>query len=238
MAQFVQPPVMLIHGWGSCFTDTWEVTGITSLFGDVHRECIGIDLLGHGTAPKPHDPNDYQDLGARVRDALPDTPVDAVGFSLGALVLLEELKKTPERFHRVVLAGIGDGVFEETHDEDHERILAGLAGTAPEDDHAEDDPIARLFGQYAGRRSNDIEALAAVLKRPRATPFTESDLGQITNAVLVVIGDDDFGLPANRLANSFPNGILRILKNTDHFKTPESFQFIDAMLEFLDTRPI
>lgn len=142
MAQFVQPPVMLIHGWGSCFADTWEVTGITSLFEDMHRECIGVDLLGHGTAPKPHRPDDYQDLGARVRDALPDIPVDAVGFSLGALVLLEELVKTPERFNRVILAGIGDGVFEVTNIQDHDRILAGLAGTAPEDDN-----IARLFAQ-------------------------------------------------------------------------------------------
>ena len=151
---------MLIHGWGSCFTDTWEVTGITSLFGDAHRECIGIDLLGHGMAPKPHDPNDYQDLGARVRDALPDTPVDAVGFSLGALVLLQELVKTPHRFHRVVLAGIGDGVFEESNGDDTRRILAGLAGTAPDDDN-----IARLFLQYAKRGRNNIEALAAVLQR-------------------------------------------------------------------------
>lgn len=224
---------MLIHGWGSCFTDSWEVTGITSLFRDVHREYIGIDLLGHGTAPKPHDPDEYQDLGARVRDVLPNTPVDAVGFSLGALVLLEELVKTPGRFHRVVLAGIGDGVFEEAQDEDHERILAGLAGTAPEDDN-----IARLFGQYANRRTNDTEALAAVLKRPRSKPFTESDFSHISNSVLVAIGDKDFVGSAERLAHGFPNGSLRILKNTDHFKTPESFQFIDAMLEFLDAQPI
>lgn len=224
---------MLIHGWGSSFTDTWEVTGITSLFGDIHRECIGIDLLGHGTAPKPHHPDDYHDLGSRVRDALPNTPVDAVGFSLGALVLLEELVRTPERFHRVVLAGIGDGVFEPTLSNDHDRILAGLAGTAPEDDN-----IARLFGQYANKNSNDKQALAAVLNRPRSTPFNESDLLHITNAVLVVVGDLDFVLPADRLAHGFTNGTLRILQNTDHFKTPESFQFIDAMLDFLSAKAL
>lgn len=228
MTQFVQPPVMLIHGWGSCFTDTWEVTGITSLFEDMHRECIGIDLLGHGTAPKPHLPADYQDLGARVRDALPATPVDAVGFSLGALVLLGELVRAPQRFNRVILAGIGDGVFEGTNTQDHDRILAGLAGTAPEDDN-----IARLFGQYANKRTNDKQALAAVLNRPRSTPFKESDFQNITNEVLVVVGDLDFVLPANRLASGFVNGTLRILDKTDHFKTPESFQFIDTMLEFL-----
>lgn len=232
MTKFVQPPVMLIHGWGSCFADTWEATGITSLFEDMHRECIGIDLLGHGTAPKPHLPDDYQDLGARVRDALPDIPVDAVGFSLGALVLLEELVRTPERFNRVILAGIGDGVFEVTNSQDHDRILAGLAGTAPEDDN-----IARLFAQYANKKTNDKLALAAVLNRPRSTPFKESDFRHITNDVLVVVGDLDFVLPADRLARGFSNGTLRILNKTDHFKTPESFQFIDTMLEFLGTHP-
>lgn len=238
MERTAQPPVMLIHGWGSCFSDTWEVTGISSLLEDVHRECIGVDLLGHGTAPKPHNPCDYQDLGARVRDALPRGPIDAVGFSLGALVLLQELVKDPQRFRRIVLAGIGDGIFDPANDEDHQRILAGLAGTAPDDDHAEDDPIARLFGQYANRGSNDVEALAAVLNRPKSESFDESDFRHIHNAVLVVVGDRDFVLPANRLAGAFPRGTLKILNNTDHFKTPESFQFIDAMLEFLDAEPI
>lgn len=223
---------MLIHGWGSCFHDTWEVPGITSLFSDASRDCIGVDLLGHGSAPKPHNPAEYTDLGERVRQALPDFPVDAVGFSLGALVLLGELVRTPERFGRVILAGIGDGVFEVQNDEDSKRILAGLAGTAPDDDN-----IARLFGQYAAKSMNDIEALAAVLNRPRSAPFLESDFSHISNPVLIAVGDKDFVGSAQRLARGFPNGSLRMLKNTDHFKTPESFQFIDAMLEFLDALP-
>lgn len=232
MFRAAQPSVMLIHGWGSCFHDTWEVTGITSLFKDVSRDCIGVDLLGHGTAPKPHDPAEYKDLGERVRQALPDTPVDAVGFSLGALVLLGELVRTPERFGRVILAGIGDGVFEVPDPHDNERILAGLAGTAPEDDN-----VARLFGQYATKSVNDVEALTAVLKRPRSKPYSESDFSHISNPVLITVGDKDFVGSALRLAGCFPNGSLRMLKNTDHFKTPESFQFIDAMLEFLDALP-
>ena len=223
---------MLVHGWGSCFHDTWEVTGITSLFEDASRKCIGVDLLGHGNAPKPHEPSDYLDLGARIRQALPDTPIDAVGFSLGALVLLGELVKAPDRFHRVILAGIGDGVFAESNGQDQLRILAGLAGTAPDDDN-----VARLFRQYADKSSNDIEALTAILKRPPSKPYSESDFTHIPNAVLVAVGDKDFVLPADRLAHGFPNGSLQVLKNTDHFKTPESFQFIDAMLKFLDALP-
>jgi hypothetical protein len=28
-----------------------------------------------------------------------------------------------------------------------------------------------------------------------------------------------------------------VLKNTDHFATPESFEFIDAVLDFLEAAP-
>lgn len=223
---------MLIHGWGSSFHDTWEATGITSLLEDVSRTYIGVDLLGHGTAPKPHNSTDYSDLGARLRQALPSAPVDAVGFSLGALVLLDELVRAPDRFGRVVLAGIGNGVFEVSDGEDVKRILAGLNGTAPEDDN-----VARLFGQYAAKSANDIEALTAVLQRPRAVPYSDSDFSHVPNAVLVAVGDKDFVGPADRLAHGFPNGTLRVLRNTDHFKTPESFEFIDAMLNFLSALP-
>ena len=45
---------------------------------------IAIDLLGHGTADKPHDPDAYADLEGYVLDRFPDEPVDAIGFSLGA----------------------------------------------------------------------------------------------------------------------------------------------------------
>lgn len=224
---------MLIHGWAGCFHHTWVSTGVTSLLEDETRDVIGVDLLGHGSAPKPHSPSDYVDLGARVRQAMPAIPIDAVGFSLGALVLLGELVKTPARFRRVILAGIGDGVFEISDGEDNKRILAGLDGTAPDDDN-----VARLFGQYARRESNDAQALAAILNRPRSNPYSGSDFAHVTNPVLIIVGDRDFVLPADRLAQGFPNGTLRILKNTDHFKTPESFQFIDSMLKFLGPTPI
>ena len=222
------PGVVLLHGWASCYADTWQATGITDLFGDDARVCIGIDLLGHGTAPKPHDPGAYDDMGERIRSALPKEPVDAIGFSLGALVLLEELIRDPSRFRRVVLAGIGDGVFAERDDGDSNRIIAGIHGTAPQDDN-----IARLFGQYAAKGSNDVEALIAVLKRKRPSPYTEQSFAHITNDILVVVGDKDFVLPADRLGGAFPNSTIHILRNTDHFKTPESFSFISTVMDFL-----
>ena len=84
-------PVMCVHGWGGSFATTWERNGFTALLADAGRPVIGVDLLGHGEAPKPHEPEAYADLTTRVVDALPDdgTAIDAVGFSMGALTFFE-----------------------------------------------------------------------------------------------------------------------------------------------------
>ena len=34
--------------------------------------------------------------------------------------------------------------------------------------------------------------------------------------------------------DALPHGSLKVLRNVDHFATPEAFGFIDAALEFLD----
>ena len=227
------PPVVLVHGWGGSFAATWQRSGFTDLLADAGRQVIGIDLLGHGTAPKPHDPEAYGDLTARVVAALPDRPVDAVGFSLGAHTLLRSAIDAPGRFRRLVLAGIGRNVFE-SDDEMARRIVAAIEGGGESDDN-----VARLFAQYASRPGNDPAALAAIMThRPDATAFlTETELAGVGCPVLVVVGDNDFVLPADRLVAALPNATLRTLRRTDHFATPESFAFIDAALEFLDALP-
>ena len=222
---------MLVHGWGGSFASTWERSGFTALLADAGREVIGIDLLGHGTAPKPHDPQDYDDLTARVLAVLPDRPVDAIGFSLGAATLLRLAIDHPDRFNRLVLAGIGRNVFE--HDpEATQRIVEAIERGGDSDDNR-----ARLFAQYASQPGNDPIALAAVMTRTPPPPPTDEQLARVTCPVLVAVGDADFVLPADRLVDALPDARLRLLRRTDHFATPESFDFIDAALEFLDAIP-
>jgi pimeloyl-ACP methyl ester carboxylesterase len=230
-------PVVLVHGWGGSFESTWERTGFTALLADAGREVIGVDLLGHGTAPKPHDPEAYADLSARIVEALPAGQVDAIGFSLGALTLLRTAIAAPDRFQRLVLAGIGRNVFERD-DAATARILAGVEGTAGGAAAVDEyDNVARLFGQYAAIEGNDRLALAAVLRRPDPGPITPADLSLIKCPVLVVLGDHDFARPAEALVRALPDARYEELRNTDHFATPESFAFIDAVLEFLDAVP-
>ena len=223
--------MVLVHGWGGSFATTWERSGFTALLADAGRAVIGVDLLGHGGAPKPHEPEAYADLTARVFEAMPDGPVDAIGFSLGALTLLRAAIAQPHRFRRLVLAGIGRNVFERD-DEATRRIIEAVEGTGTADDNT-----ARLFAQYAADPANDPVALAAIMRRSPADPPPDEQLARVTCPVLVAVGDDDFVLPADRLVAALPDATFRPLRRTDHFATPESFAFIDAALEFIDAVP-
>ena len=98
-------PVVLVHGFGTSFDLTWVSNGWVDLLGDEGRQVVGVDLLGHGAAPKPHDVAAYDDLGARVVAALPsDGQVDAIGFSLGAKTLLKVVAAQPDRFRSLIVA--------------------------------------------------------------------------------------------------------------------------------------
>jgi pimeloyl-ACP methyl ester carboxylesterase len=224
-------PVLLVHGWGGSFALTWQQTPLVPLLQDAGRQVIGVDLLGHGEAPRPHDPEAYADLTTRVEAALPDEPVDAVGFSLGAATLLQLALRRPHAFNRIVLAGVGESLFRED-DAASERILEGLEGTG-----TDDNVLGQLFRQYAERPGNDLVALTAVLRRPRGATLRPGDLAGLDRPTLVVIGDDDFAGPGEPLADALPLGRLVTLRKVDHFATPESFGFIDATLEFLGALP-
>jgi pimeloyl-ACP methyl ester carboxylesterase len=210
------------------------------LLADAGREVIAVDLLGHGGADKPHDPAKYDDLAAGVFEAIdaavgPDGVVDAVGFSLGAMTLIGAAIARPDRFRRLVLAGVGRNMFERDDAATAEIVTAIEAGSDATDTDVSN--RARLFAQYAHRPGNDPVALAAIMKRPRTAVLTPSDLAPITCPVLIAVGDQDFVAPADELLDALSSARLVTLRRTDHFATPESFDFIDAALEFLDAVP-
>jgi pimeloyl-ACP methyl ester carboxylesterase len=224
-------PVVMVHGWAGSFRETWQDPGWEALLNDIGRSVIGVDLLGHGTAPKPHDPEAYADLSRRIADAVPTGMFDAVGFSLGAMTLLRLARAEPSRFRRLVLMGIGETIFH--YDAaGTARIVAAIEGDGPADDIA-----SQAFAHYASRPGQDPVALTAVFKRPRGAVLTPADLAVITCPVLVIVGDKDFSGSGQPLADAFPNAQLVTLRNTDHFATTENFKAIDATLAFLADNP-
>ena len=222
--------MVLVHGWGGSFESTWQLNGFTELLRDAGRDVVGVDLLGHGTAPKPHDPQAYDDLTTRVLDSMPTGPVDAIGFSLGAITLLRLAMSEPDRFNRLVLAGVGASLFDRD-DSRTRRIVAALEGTGDPDDN-----LARMFVQYASRPGNDLAALTAAMKCRREALLPEM-LASVVCPTLVVIGDRDFAGPGEPLVDALPNATLRTLRNVDHFATPEAIGLIDAALGFIDAVP-
>jgi pimeloyl-ACP methyl ester carboxylesterase len=220
----VSSTVALVHGFATSSARTWGDNGWLDLLADVGRTPLPIDLLGHGTAGKPHDPSAYDAMEALVVDQLPAEPVDAIGFSLGARVLLTIATEAPERFDRLVLTGVGANLL---RNDPSDLIVGAIEGRGEPSN-----PVVQYFAGLASQPDVDREALAACLRSNRPT-LTPERLARVDVPVLVVIGEHDFAGPGEPLAEALPNAKLVTLRGVDHFATPKDFGCIDAALEFL-----
>jgi pimeloyl-ACP methyl ester carboxylesterase len=219
-------PVLMVHGFASSFDRNWREPGWVDVLAEQGRAVIGVDLLGHGTAAKPHDPVAYAGLEQSIAAALPDGQADAVGFSMGAQLLLRAAAAQPERFRRIVIGGAGDNVFAGSGSEATAHAIE--TGETP----ADGDPATASLAHFALAPGNDRAALAACLRRPRVA-LTEAHVAAVRVPVLVVLGERDFAGPADRLMAALPDGRLLRLPGTDHFGTPKDFRFLQAALDFL-----
>jgi pimeloyl-ACP methyl ester carboxylesterase len=221
-------PVLLVHGFASSAEHNWRQPGWLDLLAEAGRETIAVDLLGHGRAPRPTSPADYESVEARVAaDIAGHELLDAVGFSAGAHVLLRLAAAEPQRFRRLGLLGIGASVV--TGDGGGAGpIIAALEGDPdPEDIHGV------VFRRLADGLGNDRAALVAFLRRPQR-PLTRDDLARISCPVLVVVGDKDPAGPGEPLVAALPDARLVTLRGADHFSTPADVRCMQAVLGFLD----
>src|SRR4051812_31455044 len=212
-------PVLLVHGFGSSYVHGWVENAWPDILADSDFEAIGVDLLGHGDAPKPHDPAAYErGLVESVEAALPGEPINAIGFSLGAATLLRIAIEDASRFHRLVLMGVG------AH-------TVGVSTAMPGGISATDD---RVLTQLSESDRNDPDALDALRRRPQQ-PFADDELARVAVPTLVITSDADglAGAP-QPLVDKLPNAELKLLRGIDHFQTPREFGAIDAAVEFLN----
>ena len=220
------PPVVLVHGFGTSARRTWGSLGWIDLLAESGREVHAPDVLGHGEAPKPHDPAAYADLEQWLAERLPPGPIDAIGFSLGARLLLGVASEQPERFRRLVAAGVGRNIIH--GDPAYRRLIAG-AVAAP---RPPDDPGLAYFHALAGKPGMEREALVAFLKGFEAN-IEPSRLARVTCPVLVVLGDQDRSGPPDDLLAALPHAELRMLRGVDHFATPKNYDFLNAALNWI-----
>jgi pimeloyl-ACP methyl ester carboxylesterase len=223
-------PIVLVHGIATSNARTWGETGWLDLLADAGREVHPIDLPGHGSAMDLDDQAVYDDVEGFVLDQFPAEPVDAIGFSMGARLLLYLAATSPERFSRLIVAGVGKNLFE-TDSDRGKSIVAAIAG-----EQDPEDPQARHFHALADAPDVSRENLGRLMSR-QGPALTQDMLSNITCPVLVVLGDQDFAGPADPLIEALPDARLVTLKGVDHFATPKDFAFLDAGLEFLDAAP-
>jgi pimeloyl-ACP methyl ester carboxylesterase len=222
------PPVALVHGFASSFAHGWEHNGWTDLLADAGRKVLRVDLPGHGESPPTTNPAAFADVQGSLADVIaPHAPVDAVGFSTGARLLLGLAAEDPGLLSKLVVIGVGDNLLRA---EDREPLARALESG---DEVAAEDVGVRLFVRLAHTAGNDPQALAAFLRRPDR-PLTEDDLACVACPVLVVIGDRDFSGPADRLVGALPDAELVTLRNVDHFAAPRDFNCINRSLGFID----
>ncbi len=223
------PAVVLVHGFASSFAHGWEHNGWTDLLADAGRKVLRVDLPGHGESPPTTDPAAFTDMEGRLAEVIaPHAPVDAVGFSTGARLLLGLAAEDPTRLRKLVVIGVGDNLFRV---EDREPLARALESA--EGEVAAEDIGVQLFVRLARTAGNDPAVLAAFLRRPDR-PLTDKDLARVTCPVLVVLGDRDFSAPADRLVGALPDAELVMLRNVDHFAAPRDFNCINRSLAFID----
>lgn len=225
-------PVLLAHGFASTHRVNWIATGWSRALMEAGYRVIMPDMRGHGESAKPHGKDNYTlsamagDLVALL-DHLDEPGADLMGYSMGAMVALAAGMEMPERFDRIVAAGVGARLLEPERDPGPviEALLA-------------DDPSmianegARLFRTFADQNGQDRMALAACFEAVRA-PFPVEGLGRISRPVLVVAGETDVQAgAAGPLAARIGGARAVTVAKRDHMKTVGDRAYKDAVLEF------
>ena len=196
---------------------TWGDNGWLDLLGDVGRTPLPIDLLGHGTADKPHDPEAYAAMeAARRSTSSPTSPVDAIGFS-PRRPRAPHARLRPPRALRAARA------------HRRGRQPAPHRGQRPDPPrhrgrrrpHQPRRAVLRRAGPAPRRRPGGAGGLPPLAPARRSPP---SGWPRSSCPVLVVIGDKDFAGPGEPLAEALPNAQLVTLRNVDHFATPEGLR--------------
>jgi (E)-2-((N-methylformamido)methylene)succinate hydrolase len=221
------PLIVLIHGVGLDHT-MWN--RVLTELGD--RRVVTYDLLGHGSSaplPSGSDLSMLVDQLRSVGDAEP-SPVDLVGFSLGALIAQRFALSSPERVRRLVLVS---GVFNRSTDE-RVAILERVADVreggylnnvaiaidrwfTPEFAAAHPDVLAAVTERMM---SNDVVSYANAYEIfATADEELAGQVHRITCPTLVVTGElDPRSTPAmtHALATTVANGRAVVLPGARH----------------------
>jgi pimeloyl-ACP methyl ester carboxylesterase len=228
------PPVVLVHGFASNRRTNWIAPGWYDALTQAGFRVLALDLRGHGLSSKPYDAAAYDEaLMARDVIALLDhlgvAQADYMGYSMGGFIGVSAVAQSPERWARVVLAGIGANYTSATV-VDPQEIADGLLAPSLEFVRG---AVPRQFRRFAEGSGNDLRALAACMLRPRRS-LGAAELAHIRNRVLVTTGEKDtISGPPEPLAALFPNGEAALIPGRDHMTAVGDKAYKANVLAFL-----
>lgn len=200
-----RPVTVVAHGLGASLAET------RPLVGGVPGTRVLYAARGHGDAPLPDEPYDYDVLGRdleQVADAHGATR--ALGVSMGAGALLSLLARRPDRFERVVLllpAALDRPRSEAAvrrsallaaalRAQDRDAVAAAVSQELPED--LRELSAARAYVRVRTGHLLASPGVAVALEQlPRSTPVPDrSALSAVTAEVLLLAQEGDALHPA------------------------------------------
>jgi pimeloyl-ACP methyl ester carboxylesterase len=227
-------PIVLVHGFASTHEVNWVTTGWSRALVDAGRRVIMADGRGHGASEKSHDEADYTleamagDVIA-LMDHLGEPGADLMGYSMGGMVSLVAVAMWPDRFDRVIAAGVGERLLEKNKPASD--VVEALLTNDPV---AIGSRAAQMFRLFADQNKQDREALAACFAAVRAD-FPDELLARIVRPTLIVAGEtDDAAGAAAPLAARIPGGTSYTVPKRDHMRTVGDKAYKEAVLKFLE----
>ncbi len=225
-------PVVLVHGFASSAQVNWLDTGWVDWLVKAGYRAIALDNRGHGGSVKLHSPEDYRlekmagDVGALL-DHLGLEKVRALGYSMGARILLQFAIDHSGRLEKLVLGGIGGAMVKAGLD--RERIATALLSPSVE---SIDDPVGRSYRLFAEQTRSDREALAACI-RGYGRALAPSEATRIATPTLIAVGSKDAvaGSPAE-LAAMIPDAEVLDIPNRDHMRATGDKVFKEGVATF------
>jgi pimeloyl-ACP methyl ester carboxylesterase len=224
-------PLVLIHG---------GLLTIDMSFGRVlpglaaSRQAIGVELQGHGHTADTDRPLSLAGLADDIvglLDLLDVERADLFGFSLGGLVATQLAVTRPERAGRVVLAASHfrpDGY----HDDVRDPALFATSTRMPTDED-----FAGMREAYA-RVAPDPARFTAVSEKASYavatfTGWSPEELGSITAATLIMVGDNDFVRVehAAEMRQLIPGSQLAVLPGTTHMQLTQRAELVVPIVE-------
>lgn len=236
------PPVLMINGIGA-HTRMWGLMERTM----ADRRVISFDAPGTGRSSTPLGITSVRrlaELATQVLDHCDVEIADAVGYSMGGIILQQLLADHPRRVRRAVLVGTSPGIgavygpalsllnvstpVRFLSDRLYLRSLAGLVGGRARTDRewvTDHLPVRLLHRPSVGGYSRQVVSLATWSGLPL--------LGRIRNPVLVIAGDDDPLTPVANgmiLTHLLPNARLQVIPGEGHLMPLDDRSPVPAMI--------